>query len=122
MKTGLQMLASDVRFAQQMAFTDGKGVTVHIEPSNNRYYLKWSDGTYVQKPSGENFIVQLGHGEFGAVQITGTQFSSGRLDFDTKGYPLNNGTAFSGERTVAIFNSTTKLQVSGGTGLLKIEE
>ncbi|MFQ5754110.1 MAG: Tfp pilus assembly protein FimT/FimU [bacterium] len=54
-------ILSDVRYARELALTQGKGSRVHIDVLNNRYYLKWEDGSYIQNPiGGGNFVVQLG--------------------------------------------------------------
>ncbi|MFQ5770584.1 MAG: prepilin-type N-terminal cleavage/methylation domain-containing protein, partial [bacterium] len=59
--TLIRKIATDVRFAQQLALTEGMSTHVYIDQANNRYYLKWDDGTYIQNPvGGGDFIVQLG--------------------------------------------------------------
>lgn len=122
-QTLAQKIATDVRYARDLAFSEGEGTQVHIDQANNRYYLKWSDGTYIQNPvGGDNFIIQLGEGDFSDVQITGTSFSGGRLDFDTSGAPLNSGATFSGELTLVELNGAKRIVVVANTGLLKIED
>ncbi|MFQ5753861.1 MAG: prepilin-type N-terminal cleavage/methylation domain-containing protein [bacterium] len=121
--TLIRKIATDVRFAQQLALTEGRSTHVYIDQANNRYYLKWDDGTYIQNPvGGGDFIVQLGVGEFSAVQITGTEFVNGRLDFSTSGIPLNAGSVFSGELYLVTLNNAKRLQVTANTGFLKIED
>ena len=122
-QTLAQKMATDVRYARELAFSEGEGTRVYIDQANNRYYLKWSDGSYIQNPvGGENFIIQLGTGDFSGVQISGTSFSGGRLDFDTSGAPLNSGAAFSGEITLVELNNAKRIVVVANTGLLKIED
>ncbi|MFQ5863942.1 MAG: GspH/FimT family pseudopilin [bacterium] len=122
-KTVIQKIAADVRYAQQLAISEGKGTRVYIDQTNNRYYLKWSDGTYIQNlVGGGDFIVQLGVGDFSAVQITGTEFVNGRLDFSTSGVPSNAGAAFTGELNLVTLNNDKKLQITANTGFLKIED
>ncbi|MFQ5603779.1 MAG: prepilin-type N-terminal cleavage/methylation domain-containing protein [bacterium] len=119
----VQKLKIDIGYAQQLAATEGKGTRVYIDQSNNRYYLKWDDGSYIQQPVGEDdFIVQLGTGDFSEVQITGTDFSSGRLDFNTSGMPLNAGNTFTGQLTVVTLNSAKRIKISANTGFLEIED
>ena len=119
--TILEKITSDVRFAQQMALTEGKGTQVYIDAVNNRYYLKWDDGTYLKNPlGGGNFTVQLGVGDFGAVQITSTAFSGGRLDFQRNGSPLNGGAAFSNQKSLITINQYKQILVTANTGFLKI--
>ncbi|PJF32852.1 MAG: hypothetical protein CUN57_03735, partial [Phototrophicales bacterium] len=102
----IQKIASDVRYARQLALTDGQRTSVFIDESHNRYFLKWADGSYVQNPlKGGDFIVQLGQKELNGVQITMTGFSGGRLDFTTSGEPLNGGNSFTGKLTLVVLNN-----------------
>lgn len=122
-ETMIKKISSDVQYAQQLALTKARSIRVYIDQANNRYYLKWGDGTYVQKPvGGGDFIIQLGTGEFKAVRITGTSFTNGRLDFNTAGSPLNEGFSFSGNRTLVTLNNAKKILVTANTGLLTIED
>ena len=122
-KTVIRKIASDVRYAQSLAIHSGQGTRVFIEQTNNRYTLKWSDGTYIKKPvGGDDFIVQLGSGDFSLVQITGTAFFNGRLDFSTAGAPLNSGNTFSGDLSVVSINNAKKIVVTANTGFLRIED
>ncbi len=122
-QTTIQKIATDVRLAQQLALSEGKGTRVYIDQSNNRYYLTWDDGTYVQKlVGGGNFVVQLGTDDFFGVTITGSELSNGRLDFNTAGKPSNEGVAFSGELNVITLNNARKLKITANTGFLSIED
>lgn len=122
-ETIIHKIASDVRFAHQLAMSQGMGTRVYIDQANNRYYLKWADGTFIQNPvGGGDFIIQLGVGDFNGVEITGTEFVNGRLDFSTSGLPSNAGSAFSGELNLVTLNNAKKLKVTANTGLLKIED
>lgn len=122
-ETMIKKITSDVRFAQQLALTRGKGTQVFIDLPNNRYYLKWDDGTYVQNPvKGGNFVIQLGVGDFNEVQITGTGFTGGRLDFNRSGTPLNAGADFSGNLVLVSLNNTKRIVISANTGLMTIED
>ena len=119
----IKKLASDVRYAQQLAQTEGLGTQVHIDQFNNRYYLKWSDGQFIKNPvGGGDFIIQLGVKDFSKVQITATGFNGGRLDFDKSGRPLNAGVPFSGILTLVVFNNRKKIEITGETGLIKIKD
>ncbi len=122
-ETLAKKIAADVRFARELAVSQGKGTRVYIDQINNRYYLKWEDGTYIKNPvGGEDFIVQLGTGDFKEVQITATAFTGGRLDFDTKGFPLNAGAMFNGNLNLVTLNNTKRIMVTANTGLLTIED
>ncbi|MCG8605871.1 hypothetical protein MJD09_12870 [bacterium] len=121
-ETIMEKIVSDVRFAQQLALTKGKATRVHIDQTNNRYFLKWDDDTYIKNPvGGNNFVIQLGSGDFSAVQITSTSFQNGRLDFERTGSPLNSGSVFSDKLDLVIINNAKKIVVTANTGFLEIE-
>ncbi len=116
-------MASDVRYARDLALTEGMGSRVYIDVSNNLYYLKWDDDSYMVNPlGGGDFVVHLGiPGEFGAVQITSTAFTGGRLDFGTSGSPRNAGNSFSGELILVSINNEKKIVITANTGYVRIE-
>jgi prepilin-type N-terminal cleavage/methylation domain-containing protein len=119
--TALDKIAADVRFAQQLAVSESREVRVYIDQSNNKYYLKYSDDSYVSELiGGGNFVVQFGSGEFKGVQIASTGFSGGRLDFDSRGDPSNNGTSFTGEKTLVTIGSKS-LKVRAGSGMVRVD-
>jgi prepilin-type N-terminal cleavage/methylation domain-containing protein len=121
-ETMVKRIATDVRFAQQLALSEGRATRVYIDQTNNRYYIKWEDGSYVKEPIGNaDFIVQLGGDEFSDVSITGTAFTSGRLDFATTGKPLNAGVVFSNSLSLVTINNAKKITVVANTGFLLIE-
>ncbi len=118
-------MASDVRYARDLALTEGMGSRVYIDVSNNLYYLKWDDDSYMQNPlGGGDFVVPLGRpGEFGSVQITSTAFSNGgRLDFGTSGAPKNAGSSFEGELDLVTLNNEKKIVITANTGYVRIED
>ena len=117
-------IASDVRYARDLALTEGRGSRVYIDLTNNQYYLKWDDESYMQNPmGGGDFVVPLGTpGEFGSVTITGTAFSGGRLDFGTSGSPRNAGSSFSGELILVSLNNEKKIVITANTGFVRIED
>ncbi len=117
-------IASDVRYARDLALTEGRGSRVYIDLTNNQYYLKWDDESYMQNPmGGGDFVVPLGTpGEFGSVQITSTAFSGGRLDFGTSGSPRNAGSSFSGELILVSLNNEKKIVITANTGFVRIED
>jgi type II secretion system protein H len=119
----IKRIATDVRFAQQLAISEGRSARVYIDITNNRYYLKWDDGAYVKQPLGNaDFIVQLGEGEFSSTNITSTAFTSGRLDFTTTGRPLNAGAEFAGELNLVTINNAKRIVINANTGFLRIED
>ncbi|MFQ5637021.1 MAG: GspH/FimT family pseudopilin [bacterium] len=122
-EAALRKMITDIRFAQQLALTGGQETRVTIDQPNNRYFLKWEDGTYVKTPvGGQDFIVEFGTGNFSDVTISATGFTNGRLDFDRRGVPLNAGTAFSGVLSLVTLNSLKRITVTANTGFLRIED
>jgi len=116
-----QQIATDIRYAQQIARTAGQSTRVYFDISNNRYYLKWADGTYLKNPAGSaDFIVELGAGNFSEVVLTGSSLNYARLDFTSSGAPLSGGSGFAGDLTVVTLNNKKVLKVRANTGLLTI--
>lgn len=118
----LKKIVSDVRYARELALTEGEKTRVYFDQTNNRYYLKWDNGNYIQNPGGGgDFIVQLGEGEFSQVNITSSAFSAGWLDFDTKGAPSNAGVPFSDNQNLVSLNNAKSITITANTGFLQIE-
>ena len=118
----LKKIISDVRYARELALTEGEETRVYFDQTNNRYYLKWDNGNYIQNPvGGGDFIVQLGEGEFSQVNITSSAFSAGWLDFDTRGTPSNAGVPFSDELNLVSLYNSKSITITANTGFLKIE-
>lgn len=118
-----QQIATDIRYAQQMARTVGQNTRVYFDVSNNRYYLKWEDGTYLNDPArSADFIVDLGSGSFSEVSLTGTSLNYARLDFTSAGAPLNGGSSFAGDLTAVTLNNTKVVKVRANTGFLTIAD
>jgi len=119
----VRKLVTDIRYAQQLAMTQGKRTRFYVDLANNRYYLRWNDGTYVKDPlKGNNLIVNLGEGEFQKVEITATDFTQGYLEFDLWGSPYDSGTLLNSQKVVAILNEEVSIQITPYTGKLIITE
>ena len=117
----IKKIAADVRYARELALSSTLGTYVYVDIANNKYYLKWANGAYVQKPIGsDDFIVQLGQDEFSSVHITGTAFSGGRLDFTTHGLPLNSGNSFNGTLNLITLSGGEKVDIVANTGMIKV--
>jgi prepilin-type N-terminal cleavage/methylation domain-containing protein len=103
---------SDIRYAQQVAMTQGREVDVFVYPSSNRYEIKYrSDGTYVTSAFGENLIVQMNQGDYEGVPITSSALG-GQLSFTTTGEPLIKGNRFEGEKSVMSLDSKKTIFIS----------
>ena len=81
-KSLAQKIISDVRYAQEMALNHRKGVRFIVEPTNNRYSIKWDDNTYLKTPVREqDFVFDFEASEFNGINLTSTNFSAGLLTF-----------------------------------------
>jgi prepilin-type N-terminal cleavage/methylation domain-containing protein len=115
-------ITNDVNYARELAATGSQGTRVHIDTENNRYYLTYADGSSIPNPiQGGDYAIQLGTGQFKDVQITGTAFSGGRLDFNKVGTPSNAGASFSGSLELVTLNGKRRITIAANTGFLKIE-
>ena len=98
------MALADLRYAEEVAMTEHRRVDFIVNQGANRYEVRYNnDGTCVKSSlTGEDLIVQLGTGIYSGVTIS----SVGSVSFTEWGEPINiNGSSFSGERSVARFNS-----------------
>ncbi len=121
--SAIAKVLSDIRYARDMAMTGGQGTRVYMDSYNNKYYLKWADGTYLKNPvGGGDFIIQLGQAELHGVVITGSGLSNGRLDFNRGGSPRNGGAGFSGDLLVVTLNAKKQIFIRANTGFLKIAD
>lgn len=117
----IKKITADVRYARELAASSTLGTYVYIDVSNNKYYVKWADGTYVKKAIGsDDLVVQLGAGHFSSVGITSTAFTNGRLDFDTSGLPANSGNSYSGELNLITLSGGEKIDIVANTGMIKV--
>jgi len=117
----IRKIASDLRYARDMAMTSGTGVSFVVDQANNSYSILWDGGAYMKNPvTGSNFVVELGKREFSAVSITATGFSGGILNFSPSGLPTDNGSGFAGQRTLLTINNKSTISVVGGTGLVRV--
>ncbi len=115
---------SDVRYAQELAMTNRREVSMWVNPGEDRYYFKWQDtGDYLENPvDGGDFIITFNTGEYQGVDITSSGMG-GRLSFTATGYPLINGANFGTTDGISV------MQLNNGyhifvyqSGLTTIEE
>ncbi len=122
-RTMARKVVNDIRYAQEMALSHRKLVKCVIEPSQNRYSLKWADDSYVQTPAAErDFIVYFDSGDYTGVDLTSSGFSSGLLSFNPMGKPLNNGALMTVEIVAMIINSGVIIKIVPGTGHCYIQD
>jgi prepilin-type N-terminal cleavage/methylation domain-containing protein len=96
---------ADLRYAEEVAMAEHLQVNFIVDANANRYEVQYADGTPVKSSlSGEDLIVQLGEGMYSGVTIT-SSVTGGTLSFMPWGEPYLNGSTFSGERSVARFNT-----------------
>lgn len=117
-----KMLMHDVRYAQQLAASSGRGTRVEIDVQNNRYSLRWRDtNAYMTRPmGGGNYVVQFGVGDFSEVGFTSTGLSSGNLYFDASGRPCNVSQPLTVTTEVAALSGGLLIQVTPNTGKLTL--
>ncbi len=116
-------LASDIRFAQQMAITQQVkyGVAVNVPVANKYTVYKNDDPTVPARDpaGGNNFIVDFTTGQFQGVTLSSTLPVDGSarklVKFDSQGQPLGGGgSALAGP------NNTITLSYSGATAVVTI--
>ncbi len=98
---------ADLRYAEEVAMTTHRRVDFIVNQGANKYEVKYhSDGTYVKSSTSDDddLIVQLGSGISSGVTITSSA-TGNTLSFMEWGEPALNGATFTGERSVARFNS-----------------
>ncbi len=117
-----KMLMHDVRYAQQIGASTGRGAKVEIDVQNNRYSLRWKDtNAYMTRPmGGGNYIVQFGTGEFPNVGFISTALASGHLYFDATGRPCNVSQPLVVTTEVAALSGGLLIQVTPNTGRLML--
>lgn len=115
-----KMLMQDLRYAQQVGASSGRGAKVEIDVQNNRYSLRWKDtGAYMTRPmGGGNFIVQFGGGNFPNVSFISTALASGNLYFDASGRPCTVQQPLLVTTDVAALNGGLLIRMSPNTGRL----
>ena len=122
-KTLAQKIISDVRYAQEMALNHRQEVKFLVEPTNNRYTIRWQDNTYLKTPvGGQNFIFDINTSEFKGINLTSTGFLAGLLIFNSKGQPLNNHDLITSDRTLLSLNNSVFIKIVPGTGSCYIQE
>lgn len=110
-------MVSDIRYAQELAMTIGEETRFYVDVQNNRYYLKWSDGTYVKTPmANSDYVISFAQNDFLGVEITATNLTAGRLDFNSLGSPLNAGVPLTADVVVATLNNVKSVKVRPRTG------
>ncbi len=115
-------IIADIRYAQEMAINYGQLVQFIVETGQNRYSLKWQDNSYLQTPIAEkDFIVDVDDSYFSGVSISSTGFTSGTLQFNGDGNPLDNGTLLTTAKDLLQLNGATSIQITPGTGRCTIQ-
>jgi prepilin-type N-terminal cleavage/methylation domain-containing protein len=121
--TFAKKVVADIRYAQEMAISNQKTVKCLIDPSQNRYSLKWENDTHLKTPIAEkDFIVDIDLSNFIGVKITSTNFSSGLLIYDSQGQPFNGDSPLSSETTLMVINKKVTIKIVPGTGRCYIDE
>lgn len=110
----IRKVASDARYAQQIAISEGNSVRFEVDVAHNRYALKWLDGSYLKMPVGlQDYVVQFGAGDYSGVNIISSEFVNDALEFNSSGDPLNGGSAYNGTLVLINLNNATSVEVAG---------
>jgi prepilin-type N-terminal cleavage/methylation domain-containing protein len=114
-------LKSDIRFAQTYALACQKRTQVSFNRAGNNYSVLWeqSPGSWantLNPLTKQNFIVNLGQGDYAGVRITQVDFggADNNLVFDAGGIPYGypsggSATALSNNGTVTLSAGQTKV-------------
>jgi prepilin-type N-terminal cleavage/methylation domain-containing protein len=97
---------ADLRYAEEVAMTTHRRVDFIVNQGANKYEVTYhDDGSHVLSSiTDDSLIVQLGSGISSGVTITSSA-TGNTLSFLEWGEPALNGATFTGERSVARFNS-----------------
>ena len=122
MKAAAEKMMNDIQYAQELASTTANGVKVIIDPSNNRYLLKWSDDTPVENILGGGpFVVDFNSSNFAGVTIGGSQLDGNTLYFNSMGVPTSGGNELVNETKVVEINGQLIIYITPYTGKLRLE-
>lgn len=118
------LLLHDLRFAQQLAVSNSRSVTVAMNVQENRYALLWQDtGAYLQRlTGGGDFIVCFGDDEFPEVELAGTELPGGALTFDGNGRPRSGHQLLATSAIVAALSDNLIIRVTPNTGRVELIE
>jgi len=123
MQAAAKKIMNDIQYAQELASTTGRGVKVIFDAANNRYFLKWSDDTYVENVLGGGpFIVDLDDPDFKGVTIGGSQLDGNTLYFTSLGVPTSGGNELQNETRVVKINGQLAIYITPYTGKLRLQE
>jgi len=115
-------LISDVCFAQDLAMARATEVLVVFDVGENRYSLKWGDGSYIANlMGGNNFIVDLDNSDFSGVNMNTTSLVAGTLSFSPVGVPSSGGTKLENNTLITTLNNQISISITPYTGKLVIE-
>lgn len=115
------LLATDLRYAQNLATTQGQDIILTVNPAQNQYSATWANGDPVIAPtSSQPLGVKFGEKNFVGVQLASTGLQDNQIRFTTTGMAQMNGSVFTGTVEVARFSDGIVVQISGGTGFVEI--
>ncbi|OVE79243.1 hypothetical protein BVY01_03030 [bacterium I07] len=80
---------NDVRYCQEMAMNTNREVHFYVSTADNKYWAVFEDNaSYLISPTDNNdFIVQLGSGDYEGIAISSSDFTSNPLEFTDCGRP-----------------------------------
>ncbi|MCE5327284.1 MAG: GspH/FimT family protein [Planctomycetaceae bacterium] len=115
--SGGQMLAADMQYAQNMAITTQKLVTVTFEPAANRYTLSNASGTLIHPIKKTAYVVDFDTTDgLSKLKLVSASFASRAvLQFDELGAPVSAGVV-----TLQAGSSILRISVAAATGRITV--
>jgi prepilin-type N-terminal cleavage/methylation domain-containing protein len=119
-KTALDMITSDLEYAQNLAITNGTSYSVVFDAAVESYKIIDSDNNVIANPSkpGSNYIIDFTSDiRLSKVKIASASFgSASKVKFDNLGSPDNGGKVIIGAE-----GHTAVVNVQAVTGYVSIE-
>ncbi|MFP4356467.1 MAG: GspH/FimT family pseudopilin [Phycisphaerae bacterium] len=117
----LRIVSADLEYAQSIAITYRKEVTVEFDISGDSYTVKDAGGFVTHPINRDDFAVDLNDiSGTDKADITAAEFGSPtgvKLVFDETGTPVGAG----GSLTIKVGETTSKIHVSTATGRVTVE-
>lgn len=107
-------LTADLRYAQNMAVTHQKSVTVTVNPAENKYTLSDSEGALTHPTDKDAYEVTLNTGEFEDVVVSSAFADGHDVTFDETGTPGAGGSV-----VLSMNGSSYTVEVQDVTGMVR---
>lgn len=114
---GARMVATDLQYAQNIAITEQRPITVTFDTTTNSYSLSNASSTLIHPIYKTAYSIQFGAGsDFDQLSIVSASFGvSSAVTFDELGAPSNSGTV-----TLRSGTSVYTIDVAAATGVVTV--